>query len=99
MVKKLASKRIDFLLSQLLKSKVIHDRDLESIKKYPDSYKRIDGILSLVMNGSPDWVDGFANALKDLAYFDILELIDPMYIQIKAGKYMYILSQLTKILY
>lgn len=45
----------------------------------------MDSILSLVMDGSPDDVNGFATALKDLAYFDILELIDPPYIHIKAG--------------
>lgn len=90
LVKMLEPKRIDFLLSQLLKSKVFHDKDIKSIKKYPNCYQRIDNILSLVMNGSPDDVDGFVTALKDLAYFDILEFIDPPYIHIKAGKYLYI---------
>lgn len=77
LVKKLEPKRIDSLLKHLLESKVVHDKDIESIKKYPNCYKRMDTILDLVMNGSPDVVEGFATALKDLTYFDILEFIDP----------------------
>lgn len=88
-VKTLEHRKIDFLLSQLSKSKTFHDRDIEFIKKDHNSYERIKRLLSLVENGSPDSVDGFVTAIKDLGYLDILELIDPPFVHIKAGKYIY----------
>lgn len=86
-VKQLEPKRIKVLLTELSQSDFFRSRGLELIEEKSNCYERFNGLLSLVENGSSHDVNQFVTVLKDLDYYEILELIEPTYVHIKAGKY------------
>lgn len=73
------------VISALSKSKAIQKGSLHCASS--SCTEKINGILSMVKDGSTDLVESFVAALKDLGYRDIVELIDPTDVHTKAGKY------------
>lgn len=73
------------LASLLSKSTNLPDNIMLSVNNARSCKERVEQILSLVEAGNAGVVEDFMNALKDLEYFDIVELIDPCDIHSKAG--------------
>lgn len=73
------------VISALSKSKAIQKGSLQCASS--SCTEKINDILSMVKDGSSDLVESFVEALKDLGYRDIVELIDPTDVHTKAGKY------------
>lgn len=84
-VNKLEQKRIKVLLTRLSQIDFFHNQGLFEEKS--NCYERFKRLLSLFENGSSDEVNLFVTVLKDLGYYDILELIEPTYVHLKAGKF------------
>lgn len=58
---------------------------VHSVNNARSCKERVEEILSLVEAGNAGVVEDFMTALKNLEYFDIVELIDPSDIHRKAG--------------
>lgn len=71
--------------SLLSKSTNLPDNIMLSVNNARSCKERVEKILSLVEAGNDGVVEDFMNALKDLEYFDIVEMIDPCDIHSKAG--------------
>lgn len=74
------------ILAALSKSKSFPQSVIDSIRKAPSCDERVNIISTFVENGSPEVVNEFCNALKNLGFCDTVELIDPFDDHIKAGK-------------
>ncbi|XP_065942164.1 uncharacterized protein [Magallana gigas] len=70
------------VISALSKSKAIQKGSIHCASS--SCTEKINGILSMVKDGSTDLVESFVAALKDLGYRDIVELIDPTDVHTKA---------------
>lgn len=67
-------------------SKFLLKSEVDSIPAGCGSSERVERMLSLVENGSTDVVKKCVTVLKDLGYEDILNLVYPKNIKVKAGK-------------
>lgn len=74
------------LISALSKSKSFPESVIDSLRKAPSRYEKVNIISSFVENGGPDVVNEFSTVLKDLGHCDIVEVLDPSVLHNKAGK-------------